>query len=62
MLTYGNTFAILKTWLRGNQATINNSAARKQVTKMFKSTFQFFRIKITVKLEIVNKRKIKTRK
>nr|DAK44174.1 MAG TPA: hypothetical protein [Caudoviricetes sp.]DAT36485.1 MAG TPA: hypothetical protein [Caudoviricetes sp.] len=29
MLTYGNTFAILKTWLRGNQATINNSAARK---------------------------------
>nr|DAE00508.1 MAG TPA: hypothetical protein [Siphoviridae sp. ctg2r17]DAK34151.1 MAG TPA: hypothetical protein [Caudoviricetes sp.]DAK44173.1 MAG TPA: hypothetical protein [Caudoviricetes sp.]DAP00650.1 MAG TPA: hypothetical protein [Caudoviricetes sp.]DAP83499.1 MAG TPA: hypothetical protein [Caudoviricetes sp.] len=29
---------------------------------MFKSTFQFFRIKITVKLEIVNKRKIKTRK
>nr|DAN65882.1 MAG TPA: hypothetical protein [Caudoviricetes sp.] len=61
MLTYGNTFAILKTWLRGNQATINNSAARKRV-KMFKSTFQFFRIKITVKLEIVNKRKIKTRK
>ena len=29
---------------------------------MFKSTFQFLRIKITVKLEIVNKRKIKTRK
>lgn len=29
---------------------------------MFKSTFQFFRIKITVKLEIVNKRKIKARK
>nr|DAS33346.1 MAG TPA: hypothetical protein [Caudoviricetes sp.] len=29
---------------------------------MFKSTFQFFRIKITVKLEIVKKRKIKTRK
>nr|DAN89525.1 MAG TPA: hypothetical protein [Caudoviricetes sp.]DAQ53642.1 MAG TPA: hypothetical protein [Caudoviricetes sp.]DAS47412.1 MAG TPA: hypothetical protein [Caudoviricetes sp.]DAX54006.1 MAG TPA: hypothetical protein [Caudoviricetes sp.] len=29
---------------------------------MFKSTFQFFRIKITVKLEIVNKQKIKTRK
>nr|DAP83500.1 MAG TPA: hypothetical protein [Caudoviricetes sp.]DAS47411.1 MAG TPA: hypothetical protein [Caudoviricetes sp.]DAS55065.1 MAG TPA: hypothetical protein [Caudoviricetes sp.] len=29
MLTYGNTFAILKTWLRGNQATINNSAAKE---------------------------------
>ena len=24
VLTYGNTFAILKTWLRSNQATINN--------------------------------------
>nr|DAK93742.1 MAG TPA: hypothetical protein [Caudoviricetes sp.] len=29
-MTYGNTFAILKTWLRGNQATINNSAAEER--------------------------------
>ena len=40
-----------------NKLTIRRQ--KKVGIKMFKSTFQFFRIKITVKLEIVNKRKIK---
>ena len=56
MLTYGNTFAILKTWLRGNQATINNSAARKAI-KMLKTSLQLFRLKITIKLELIKKTK-----
>nr|DAP16258.1 MAG TPA: hypothetical protein [Caudoviricetes sp.] len=30
VLTYGNTFAILKTWLRGNQSTVNNPAAKER--------------------------------